>query len=135
VSYTRGTDTGRVRELVGDINSEFFSDEQILDALTEQGSVSRATISFLMRIHNDVDLILRKFGRAGNLDPAAIDRIQARLMQQVDILTKGPAQGPGTTLGWVPDADVATVSQQTDEDGLRKRTNVDDHLEDLEERT
>lgn len=134
MTYTAGTDRGRVREILGDTVQEIFADAVIDDALTQKGSVNKAAAHLLMRLHNDPDMIIRKYSRGGRLDQDAILRIQSNLMQQISFLVDGKGEDASTDLEWEPEADETEVSRQTDENAWRKRTTIDDMLTDIEER-
>jgi len=135
VSYTRGTDTGRIRELVGDLESLYFTDPQITDALSQEGSVVRASIYLLIRIHNDSDLIIRKYSAGGRLDNDTILRIQAQIVKSIELLERGLGTSADLTPGCTPESNLTTrVSQFTDSDGLRKQTDIDSALENMENR-
>jgi hypothetical protein len=136
MSYTIGTDRGRLRELIGDTGpEECFSNEYLDDLLTERGSVSLAAAAVFMRLYNDTNLLIQRYDRGGRLDAERLAQIRDGLLRQVETLTKDGSQTPvAADPSWIPDADEIVVSRQTDEDGWRTRSNIDDVLTDLEER-
>lgn len=138
MSYTVGTDLGRLRELIGDtsVEDELFGDE-FLNALLADYSIGKSAIVALQRLVNDPRLLIRHFRGLGALGIGDLASLQRSVREQIEWIEKSalaPVAEPSTDARF-PESDLTDVGRSTDEDGLWTPSTVDDYLLELEQRT
>ena len=134
MSYTPGTDLGRLREILGDTDpDEIFTDAYLEDLLDEKGSVNRAGIAALRRLMLDTPLLQKKFRGLGQVNFNTLGnfiRIIEELINHLQDSDDGLVDASSSESA-VPEADQDILGQSTDEDGWYERTTVDSYLDEL----
>ena len=141
MSYTPGTDLGRLREMVGDtdVSDELFTDAYLNNLLSDNNSVAGAATTALRRLLLDPGLLRKKFRGFGQLSQNNLGnfiRIVEEMIRHVEQgedsivdAAAGDSAFPGSA-----NADNTALGMSTDEDGWAERVTTENYLLDLKNR-
>ena len=130
MSYTPGTDLGRLREMLGDTNpdDELFEDEYLNDLISRFGVGNNATVAALKQLLNDTDMLIKKFRKFGPIRMQDIPQLRRSVLETIEYLERSGDLGQVAET-WEPEPDQSGVGVATDEAGWHKISSIDDVLQ------
>ena len=137
MSYTPGTDLGRVRELVGDTSplNEVF-DDQYLNAVLDDyaDNIGLTAIAALERLQNDPDLIRQKYAGLGKFGIAELTNLQRNIGEQIKRIEESFLSTVATSSSDTrfPSSDLEVLGGSTDDSGWNIESNVQTYQEKLD---
>ena len=129
MSYTVGTDAGRVREIVGDTDeeNELFPDAYYTDLLTRY-SISGSAIAALRRILASPYDLLKKYSGFGPVTISDLAALKRSVLDEIKALEESMLVEASSTDSCTPDESETAVGEATDDDGWYETSDIDDWL-------
>ena len=138
MSYTPGTDLGRVREMLADTNNdeELFTDTYLNDLLSLNNSVEGAAVVALRRILVDPELMRKKFQGYGSINLNNIGNFIRIIEELIKHIMEGASSivDASSSDSAFPEADQTAIGRATDDDGWWERSTLNNYLLDLRNR-
>jgi hypothetical protein len=138
MSYTIGTDLGRLREILGDADSssELFSDAYLNDLLSTRNTVAQAAVAALRRVMLDPQLIREKFKGYGQINANVLPNLIRVLEELIAHILDG-SEDMSTATGSdsaLPEADNDASGFSTDENSSYRTGYLGTYLNELKAR-